>query len=93
MTFYKFSVTVNIMRKITSGTIIRTLCLSLALINLVLETLGHKVIPITDDQISQMVTLVFTVTTSIYGFWKNNSFTQEAIIADEYMKKLKDGEC
>lgn len=75
--------------KITAGTIIRSLCLVLALVNLTLETMGKKVIPITDDQISELVTLVITIATSLVGFWKNNSFTQEAIIADGIMYELK----
>lgn len=75
--------------KITAGTIIRSLCLVLALVNLTLETMGKKVIPITDDQISELVTLVITMATSLVGFWKNNSFTQEAIIADGIMHELK----
>lgn len=75
--------------KITAGTIIRALCLILALTNLVLETMGKRIIPITDDQISELVTLVITIATSLVGFWKNNSFTQEAIIADGIMHELK----
>lgn len=75
--------------KITAGTIIRALCLILALVNLTLETMGKRIIPITDDQISELVTLVITIATSLVGFWKNNSFTQEAIIADGIMHELK----
>lgn len=75
--------------KITAGTIIRALCLILALTNLTLETMGKKIIPVTDDQISEIVTLVITIATSLVGFWKNNSFTQEAIIADGIMHELK----
>ena len=75
--------------KITAGTIIRALCLILALTNLTLETMGKKIIPVTDDQISEFVTLVITIATSLVGFWKNNSFTQEAIIADGIMHELK----
>lgn len=75
--------------KITPGTIIRALCLILALVNLTLETMGKRIIPITDDQISELVTLVITIATSLVGFWKNNSFTQEAIIADGIMHDLK----
>lgn len=75
--------------KITAGTIIRALCLVLALTNLALETMGKKIIPITDDQISTFVTLGATIITALIGYWKNNSFTQEAIIADGIMHELK----
>lgn len=79
----------NILRNASSGTLIRTLCLLLALVNLGLETAGKKIIPITDDQISGTISFIFTVITSITGFWKNNSFTDEAVIADELMHELK----
>lgn len=75
--------------KITPGTIIRALCLLLALTNLTLETMGKKIIPITDDQISTFITLGATIVTALVGYWKNNSFTQEAIIADGIMHDLK----
>lgn len=75
--------------KISAGTIARTACLILALINMILEFSGKKLIPISDDQVYELVSLIFTIVTSIVGFWKNNSFTEEAIIADELMHELK----
>ena len=78
--------------KISVGTIIRTLCLILALTNLTLESFGKKIIPISDEQISELVTLIFTIVTSVIGFWKNNSFSQEAIIADGFMHDLKNND-
>ena len=77
--------------KISKGTIIRTICLILALVNLTLETFGKRIIPITDDQISELITLIFTIVTSLTAFWKNNSFTQEAIIADGILHDMKYG--
>lgn len=77
--------------RISKGTIIRTICLILALVNLTLETFGKKIIPISDEQISELVTLIFTIVTSIAAFWKNNSFTKEAIIADGIMREMKAG--
>lgn len=75
--------------QISVGTIIRTVCLILALVNLTLETFGKSVIPISDEQVSELITLIFTIVTSVISFWKNNSFTQEAIIADGLMKDMK----
>lgn len=76
--------------KVSAGTIIRTICLVLALTNMVLESCDKKIIPISDDQVSEVVTLIFTIVTSCVGFWKNNSFTEEAIIADDLMHELKE---
>lgn len=75
--------------QISVGTIIRTVCLILALVNLTLETFGKSVIPISDEQVSELITLIFTIVTSVAAFWKNNSFTQEAIIADGLMHDMK----
>lgn len=75
--------------KISVGTVIRTVCLILALVNLTLETFGKRIIPISDEQVSELITLIFTIVTSVTAFWKNNSFTQEAIIADGLMKDMK----
>ena len=75
--------------RVTVGTIIRTLCLILAITNLILGYFDKKLIPITDEQISELVSLIFTIATAVIGFWKNNSFTQEAIVADGIMHDLK----
>lgn len=76
--------------KVTSGTIARTLILILALINQVLAMLGYKLIPIEDEQINDIVTLVFTIGSSLAAWWKNNSFTKKAILADEYLHDMKE---
>lgn len=78
--------------KIKTDTIIRTVVLALALINQILTSTGHSVIPITDDQATELITLAFTIGTSVWAWWKNNSFTQNAIAADAAMmaKKAED---
>lgn len=76
--------------KISAGTISRTIILILALVNQVLSMLGYKVIPIEDNQINDFVTLTFTIITTAVAWWKNNSFTANAIAADEYKKTLKE---
>lgn len=80
------------MTKVKLDSIIRTIILALALVNQILTTTGHAIIPITDDQITQIITLGFTIGASLLAWWKNNSFSKQAIEADEYMKSLKRGE-
>ena len=77
--------------KIKTDTIIRTVILALALINQILTTTGHSIIPITDQQVTEVITLAVTVGAALWAWWKNNSFTKHAIAADEYMKELKNG--
>ncbi len=75
--------------KIKTETIVRTVVLALALANQILTSTGHSVIPVTDDQISEIITLVVTVGASVWAWWKNNSFTQKALAADKYKESLK----
>ena len=77
-------------QKIEVGTIIRTVLLALALTNQILTATGHPVIPIDDETITQLISALATVITALVAWWKNNSYTQEAIIADNYMHELKD---
>ena len=77
------------MRKISPGTIARTICLALALINQILTATGHSVIPIDDETVQLLVSTLFTVITAIVTWWKNNSFTQAALEGDEVMKERK----
>ncbi len=80
------------MTNVKLDSIIRTIILALALINQILTSTGHAIIPITDDQITQIITLGFTIGASLLAWWKNNSFSNKAIKADEYLKELKRSE-
>lgn len=75
--------------EIKKDTIIRTAILVLALVNQILTSTGHSVIPVSDDQVTEFITLTFTIVASLITWWNNNSFTKEAIKADAYMNDLK----
>ncbi len=75
--------------KISKGTIARTIILTLALTNQLLTAFGYNVIDVSDETINTLVSTIFTVVMAIITFWKNNSFTKEAIEADEVLKELK----
>ena len=75
--------------RISAGTIARTIILLLALTNQILVSAGKSPIIIQDEQITETVSLLFTIGASILAWWKNNSFSKTAIKADEYREKLK----
>ena len=77
--------------KIKVETIIRTITLALALVNQILTSTGHSVIPVSDDQIAEGISLAFTVGASLWAWWKNNSFSQAAIRADLTLDALRAG--
>ena len=80
------------MKNVKASTIIRTVVLLLALVNQGLIIAGLNVLPITEDQVTEVLSLVFTIGASLWAWWKNNSFTEAAIKADELMAELKGGD-
>lgn len=77
--------------KVKTETIIRTICLILALANQVLVAFGKQPIPIADEEVYTIVSTLVSVAVAVWNWWKNNSFTSEAIKADEYLAKLREG--
>lgn len=80
------------MKNVKTETIVRTVILIVALINQALTVAGKSLLPITDDQITEVITLVITIGASLWAWWKNNSFTQNAIEADKVLDQLKSAE-
>lgn len=76
--------------RVKQDTIIRTVLLVLALVNQCLTFSGHSILPISDEEVTALISTVFTIVTSLMAWWKNNSFTQNAMMADEYLKELKE---
>ena len=77
---------------IKKETIIRTVVLVLALVNQILTSMGYSIIPIDDDMITELLSLLFTIGASLWAWWKNNSFTKNAIEADKVLEELKNNE-
>ena len=74
---------------ITAGTIARTAVLLLALTNLMLSAMGKSPLPIESTTVEQLVTAGITTIAALVAWWKNNSFTKEAIAADKEYDRLK----
>lgn len=72
----------------SAGTIARTIILALALINQILVNTGRPVIEIDNDTIETLVNSSITIIAAIASWWKNNSFTENAIIADTHLHAL-----
>ena len=76
-------------KKISAGTLTRTAVLGLALTNQLLSAAGKPLLPIDNAQLEQMISTGVTVGTALAAWWKNNSFTPEAIEADAFMARMK----
>ena len=79
-------------KRISAGTIARTIILGLALFNQVLAAAGHCPIPIEDEVINTMVTTGWTVAAAVLAWWKNNSFTEAALTGDAVKDEMKSRE-
>lgn len=77
------------MKKIKKETIIRTAILLLAIANNALAIAGKSPLPFDDQTVTEVISFIFTTGAALVAWWKNNSFTQAAIKADETLKELK----
>jgi SPP1 family holin len=75
--------------KIQADTIARTIVLALALFNQVLAVTGKGTLDIAENDIYQIVSLVWTLASAVVAWWFNNDFTKEAIEAGAYLKRLR----
>lgn len=76
--------------QISKGTILRTIMLLVVIINLILKRFGIDAINVSESQILSLIEAVIEVAIIVVSFWKNNSFTPNAIKADEFLKTLKE---
>ena len=75
--------------KIKPATIARTAVLALALANQILSAAGMSPLPIDSATLEPWVTAGLTTAAALWAWWKNNSFTPEAIRADELLKEMR----
>lgn len=66
-------------RKISKGTITRTACLILAIINSGLAIFGKSPLPIESETVTEVISFVFTTIASLVAWWKDNDITQKAL--------------
>lgn len=76
--------------KISKGTIVRTILLLIAIINMGLQHFGIDVIKVDESEIASIVEYIIQIAIIVVGFWKNNSYTDEAIKADELLRRMKE---
>lgn len=79
----------NTNRNVSAGTVVRTAVLLLALTNQILSACGKPILPIESSTVEQLVTAGITSVAALVSWWKNNSFTQAALAADEIYEQKK----
>lgn len=76
-------------KKIPTQTIIRAIVLLVTLVNTILTIFGKNPLPFAEDELYAWLTAAATAVATLWAWWKNNSFTPEAIQADKYLAELK----
>ena len=77
---------------INASAVARILILLLALVNATLQMLGINTLPITNDDISSLVSIVFVIGTSLYNAYKNFNVSKPSQIAQTITDCIKNGE-
>ena len=86
----KFLSQINV-KDIKPSTYVSAVVLIFTMVNYVLNIMGKPVININENEISAWVTAIVGVVGIIYSWYKNQSITHPAQVADDVMKILKDG--
>ncbi|MBQ6380788.1 MAG: phage holin [Clostridia bacterium] len=76
-------------QKIKKETIIRTIVLVVAIMNSILAIAGKDTLPLYESDIAQFVSLAAFIVSSLWAWWKNNSFTQAAIESDDVLETIR----
>lgn len=78
--------------KITKGTITRSILLFIVVLNMLLKKMGLNPLNINQGTAEYFVETVFEILVIAVSFWKNNSFSKNALKADEFLRALKEGD-
>ena len=80
------------LRGITSETVTGVLILLVALINAILQMLGFNTLPIANDDVSSIVSIVFLIITTLYNTYKNRNISKASQVAQNVCDAIKNGE-
>ena len=86
----KFLSQINV-KDIKASTYVSAVVLIFTMVNYVLNIMGKPVININENEIAAWVTAIVGVVGIIYSWYKNQSITKPAQVADDVMQILKDG--
>lgn len=77
------------MKNVSKETLIRTIALVLSIVNYILTSKGMNPLPFGETEAYEFISMIAMGAASIWAWWKNNSFTKEAIAADKILDDLK----
>ena len=78
-------------KQVKTETIIRTIVTAVTMINMILTMFDINPLPWSEEELYSGLSAIAAAVSAVWSWWKNNSFTKEAIEADNLLKELKDG--
>ena len=80
------------LKGINAETVTGVLVLLLALINACLKMFGIDMLPIQNEEVSNIVSIVFLIVSALYNTWKNRNLTLASQVAQNITDAIKNGE-
>lgn len=80
------------LKGVTKEALIGVTLLILSLVNAILQMFGLNTLPITNDQISEIVSTGFLIVMVLYNTYKNRNVTKASQKAQEVTDAIKNGE-
>ena len=80
------------LKGITAEAVTGVFVLLVALINAILQMFGYNTLPIADDNISNIVSIVFLIVTTLYNTYKNRNVSTSSQVAQNVTDAIKNGE-
>ena len=62
------------MKKEQIAVLVRTAVLFMALLNQLLMVFGYSILPISEQELSELLTALFTAMAAMWAWWKDNSW-------------------
>lgn len=82
---------IETLKKIPVRTYVSAVMVLIVVINYVLTAMGKPIINLGEETITYVVNTVLNLIFVGFSMWKNNSVTDNAIVADEILYMLRDG--
>lgn len=80
------------LKGVTTEAVTGVLVLLVALINAVLQMFGVNTLPIENGEVSEVVSTIFLIITTLYNVYKNRNISTASQKAQEITNALKSGE-
>lgn len=80
------------LKGITKEALINVFILLLALVNAILQMLGLNILPIENKDLSEVISILFLIATTLYNTYKNRNVSTASQIAQQVTDSIKNGE-